>query len=232
MKRKCIAMLALAAVLMTQPMCTFANNSVTSGSGGTSSSGSGGGSSGGGSSGGHAVMVVSSNGVKIAASSNNIGPSGSMIGVAVDTVTTTGQSITTNEKGEAVIGDTVIGFADSTSATAGLPDAVVSAINDINAGKALSETVMDVDLTGYNALTGTHAIITKDANTGDVKKGPVEVSLYVPNLMENLNEVQVLFYSNETGKWELLPIIKKDIEAKTVNVIISGSGTLSVVYKN
>lgn len=228
MKKKCIAVFALAAALMVQPMCTFANGSAGSGSGGTSSSGS----SSGGSSSHHAVMIVSPNGVKIAASSNNVGPSGSTIGVAVDTVTTTGQTITTNEKGEAVIGDTVIGFADSISATAGLPESVVSAINGINAGNALAETVTDVDLTGYNALTGTHAIITKDAYTGDVKVGPVEVSLYVPNLLESLNTVQVLFYDNGTGKWELLPIIRKDTEAKTVNVIISGPGTLSVVYKN
>ena len=149
----------------------------------------------------------------------------------MDTVTTTGQQVTTNSKGEAVIGDTAVAFADSTAATAGLPSDVVSAINDINAGKPLNEVVQGVDLTGFYALTGTHAIITKDANTGTVKTGPVEVSLYVPNLVANVNNVQLLFYDNATGQWQLIPAVKVDPVTKTVAVNVPGSGTLSVVYK-
>ena len=108
---------------------------------------------------------------------------------------------------------------------------MVSAINDINAGKPLNEVVQGVDLTGFNALTGTHAIITKDANTGTVKTGPVEVSLYVPNLVANVNNVQLLFYDNATGQWQLIPAVKVDPVTKTVAVNVPGSGTLSVVYK-
>lgn len=109
---------------------------------------------------------------------------------------------------------------------------MVSAINDINAGRPLNQVVQGVDLTGYNALTGTHAIITKDAATGAVKTGAVEVSLYVPNLVSNVNNVQVLFYDNATGQWQLIPAVKVDPVTKTVAVNVPGSGTLSVVYKN
>ena len=82
-----------------------------------------------------------------------------------------------------------------------------------------------------SALTGTHAIITKDASTAAVKTGVVEVSLYVPNLLDSLEGVSVLFYDNATGRWVLLQPIRVDAAAKTVTVNVSGSGTLSVVYK-
>ena len=88
-----------------------------------------------------------------------------------------------------------------------------------------------VGLSSYSALTGTHAIITKDASTAAVKTGVVEVSLYVPNLLDSLEGVSVLFYDNATGRWVLLQPIRVDAAAKTVTVNVSGSGTLSVVYK-
>lgn len=88
-----------------------------------------------------------------------------------------------------------------------------------------------MDVSGYNALTGTHAIVTKDAATGAVKDTAAEVSLYVPNLVEGLTNVEVLFYNNVTGQWTLLPALKVDPVTKTVAVNIPGSGTLSVVYK-
>ena len=220
MKKKCIAALVLTVALASQPVWAFAANSPTSnGSIGSSSSSDGSGS------------IGSSSSNKGTTSTTSASQTGSTIGVAVDTVTTTGQQVTTNSKGEAVIGDTAVAFADSTAATAGLPSDVVSAINDINAGKPLNEVVQGVDLTGFNALTGTHAIITKDANTGTVKTGPVEVSLYVPNLVANVNNVQLLFYDNATGQWQLIPAVKVDPVTKTVAVNVPGSGTLSVVYK-
>lgn len=155
---------------------------------------------------------------------------GSSIGVVVDTTTSTGIPITTNEKGDVVIGDTVVTFAD-TNTVAALPAPVASAIEGINTGKPLQETVADVNLEGYNALTSAHTITTTDAATGQVKTGPVEVSVYVPNLVGDLGEVSVLFYDNATGKWILLPVVKTDMASKTVAVTVPGSGTLSVVYK-
>lgn len=230
MKKKCAAALVLAAALAVQPMWAFASSS--SSSSGSDGSGSITSSTTNTSKNSNTTVTVSSTGVKTTGATTSASPTGSTIGVAVDTVTTTGQQVTTNSKGQAVIGDTAVGFAPSVAATAGLPENVVSAINEINAGKPLNEAVQNLDLTGYNALTGTHAIITMDANTGAVKTGAVEVSLYVPNLVENLANVQVLFYDNATGQWELLPAVKVDPVTKTVAVNVPGSGTLSVVYKN
>ena len=96
--------------------------------------------------------------------------------------------------------------------------------------RPLTEAVQNLDLTGYNALTGTHAIVTMDANTGAVKTGAVEVSLYVPNLVDNLANVQVLFYDNATGQWQLIPALKVDPVTKTVAVNVPGSGTLSLIH--
>lgn len=230
MKKKCAAALVLAAALAVQPMWAFASSS--SSSSGSDGSGSITSSTTNTSKNSNTTVTVSSTGVKTTGATTSASPTGSTIGVAVDTVTTTGQQVTTNSKGQAVIGDTAVGFAPSVAATAGLPENVVSAINEINAGKPLNEAVQNLDLAGYNALTGTHAIVTMDANTGAVKTGAVEVSLYVPNLVENLANVQVLFYDNATGQWELLPAVKVDPVTKTVAVNVPGSGTLSVVYKN
>lgn len=236
MKRKYAAVLVLAAALAVQPMTSAmaawsTNTSLSDGSSG-SSSGSSSGNKTSSTNKSNTTVNVSPTGVKTTGATTSAGQNGSTIGVAVDTVTTTGQQVTTNSKGQAVIGDTAVGFAPSASATAGLPENVVSEINGINAGRPLNEVIPDVDLTGYNALTGTHAIVTMDANTGAVKTGNVEVSLYVPNLVENLSNVQVLFYDNAVGQWKLIPAVKVDPVTKTVAVNVPGSGTLSVVYKN
>ncbi len=225
MKKKSLTALILVAALAATPATALAAGSAEYSDGGSGSSYSSG------SSRDYATTVtVSSTGVKTtgATTSNN---GGSSIGVAVDTVTSTGQKVTVNSKGEAVIGDTAVGFATGVAATAGLPNAVVSSINAINAGQDLAAVTTDVDLTGYSALTGTHAIITKDASTAAVKTGDVEVSLYVPNLLDSLQGVSVLFYDNATGRWVLLQPVTVDPVSKTVTVNISGSGTLSVVYK-
>ena len=88
-----------------------------------------------------------------------------------------------------------------------------------------------MDLTGYNALVGTHAIVTKDAATNTEKAGLVEVPLYVPNLVDGLGEVQVLFYNNLTGTWTLIQPNRIDTASKMLWFNIPNSGTLSVIYK-
>lgn len=238
MRKKCAAVLALAAALASQPVWALAAGStanipsISHSSDGSSYGTSTTTSTSKSNTHSSTTVTVSSTGVKTTGATTSASPKGSTIGVAVDTVTSTGQPVTTNSKGQAVIGDTAVGFADSSAATAGLPSNVVSEINDINAGKPLSEAVKTVDLNGYNALTGTHAIVTMDAATGTVKTGPVEVSLYVPNLVGNLANVEVLFYDNAIGQWQLIPAVNVDPVTKTVAVNVPGSGTLSVVYKN
>ncbi|MGN0485165.1 MAG: hypothetical protein ACI4HI_16605, partial [Lachnospiraceae bacterium] len=178
-----------------------------------------------------ATVTVSATGVKTTGATTSTSTNGTVVGVVVETVTTSGQQVIANSKGQAVVGDTAVSFANGDAATAGLPEGVVATINQINAGQSLAEIIKTADMTGYNALTGTNAIITNDAVSGEVKVGNVEVTLYVPNLIEGLDNVAVLFYNNANGLWELLPVLKVDPTTKTVIVNISGSGTLSVVYK-
>ena len=146
---------------------------------------------------------------------------------------TVGEStVTTNDRGQAVVGNTALEFVQGNSgAVSGLPENVVNAINGINSGQPLNQVISDVDLTGYNALVGTHAIVTKDAVTNTEKTGPVEVPLYVPNLVDGLGEVQVLFYNNLTGTWTVIQPSRVDAASKTIWFNIPNSGTLSVIYK-
>ena len=201
MKKKCVTALVLAAALACVPATAFGANSLRP-------SGGGGGGSSHGSSTSSGTTIVAGSGQKVETST---------------TVTAGGSST--------VVGDTAVSYATGVAATAGLPETAVAAINGINEGKALSDVVKDVDVSGYKALTSTNAIVTKDATTGTVKTGAVEVTLYVPNLVDGLQNVSVLFYDNVTGKWTLLPVTKVDPATKTVVTTITGSGTYTVVYK-
>ena len=178
------------------------------------------------------TVTVGENGVKTTGVGNSTSANGSSIAVVVETTTPSGTPITVNENGEAVIGNKIVGFAGGNAATAGLPAAVVDTINAINSGRTLSEVVTGVDVSGYNALTGTHAVVTKNAATGAVEDTATEVVLYVPNLVDGLGNVSILYYNNATGTWMVIPATQIDPVTKLVYATVPGSGTLSVVYKN
>lgn len=134
--------------------------------------------------------------------------------------------------GQAIVGDTGIEFVQgSESAVNGLPEEVVSSINAINAGSSLAEAGTGLDLSGYNALVGTTAVMTYQAGTRVEKTGATNMPVYVPNLVEGLGTVQVLFYNNMTSKWELITPTSVDVANKTIHVTIPNSGTFSVIYK-
>ncbi len=156
--------------------------------------------------------------------------------VAVETgQSVTGQegspTVTADSRGQAVVGDTALELVQGDGATVGLPETVVNTINGINSGSALNEVVPGVELTGYNALTGTHAIMTREIGTDVEKLGSAQVPLYVPNLIDGLGTVQVLYFNNHTGRWELITPSQIDTASKTLWVTIPGSGTLTVVYR-
>ena len=178
------------------------------------------------------TVTVGENGVKTTGVGTSTSANGSSIAVVVETTTPSGTPITVNENGEAVIGNKIVGFAGGNAATAGLPAAVVDTINAINSGRTLSEVVTGVDVSGYNALTGTHAVVTKNAATGAVEDTATEVVLYVPNLVDGLGNVSILYYNNATGTWMVIPATQIDPVTKLVYATVPGSGTLSVVYKN
>lgn len=162
---------------------------------------------------------------------NGSGLMGSVLTLVTGTKTSAGVPIEANDKQEAVIGNMAVSFATGAAETAGLPENVVAAINGINAGQPLSTVLNSPALEGYNALTGTRALVAKDAATNEVKVATTEVTLYVPNLVQGLNNVSVLFYDNATNHWVVLPIVGIDWEKKTISVNVIGSGTLSVIYK-
>lgn len=150
----------------------------------------------------------------------------------VNTVQISRTGVTTNSKGQVIVGDTALELiAGDERAVAGLPDSTVTTINGINSGSPLSGVVPGTNLDGYNALISTHAIVTRDAATDTEKAGMVEVPLYVPNLVDGLGEVQVLFYNNLTGTWTVIQPNRVDATSKTIWFNIPNSGTFSVIYK-
>lgn len=246
MKKKAAVGIFVALTLAAQSTTVFAASSTSSGDSEPSYSSSGSGTA-------ANEVTVNSDGVKVTAVMTSTTSGGSSIAIAVQATTESGQSIRTNSKGEAVIGNKVISFAKNAAATAGLPDDVVRAIGDINNGVSLDSIISGYDitkekerikadsvdlnnaprlsLTGYSALTGTHALVMKNAATGKVEDTSSETVIYVPNLVEGLENVSVLYYNNATGNWLLLPVSKVDAKSKLVYVTVPGSGTLSVVYK-
>ena len=150
----------------------------------------------------------------------------------VNTVQISKTGITTNSKGQVIVGDTALELiAGDERAVAGLPESTVTTINGINSGSPLNGVVPGTNLEGYSALISTHAIVTKYAATDTEKAGMVEVPLYVPNLVDGLGEVQVLFYNNLTGTWTVIQPNRVDAASKTIWFNIPNSGTLSVIYK-
>ncbi len=120
-----------------------------------------------------------------------------------------------------------------------VPDEVFEQITRINSGELLAEVVDLEGLEGYFALTGTSTVVAEAKEEGGstetkedgsaAKQGTL--TLHVPNLLAGLEDISVLFYGNEAGEWKLIPANKTDMEAKTVSVTLTGSGTLAVVYR-
>ena len=162
---------------------------------------------------------------------NGSGVIGNVLTLVTGINPTTGVPVNENGKGQAVVGDVALSFAEGTAATAGLPTDVVASINGINAGQPLNQAVNSPALDGYSALSTTRALLVRDAATEKEKVATTEVTLYVPNLVKGLNNVSVLFYDNTTNHWVVLPIVNIDWEKKMVSVNVIGSGTLSVIYK-
>ena len=150
---------------------------------------------------------------------------------AITTPVTTGTEVEQN----AQAGSTAtVTFPKDASATAGLPAETVNQINAINTGSNLAQSISNVEenksLEGYYALGTTQAAVILD-RSGKAAFAETLVTVYVPNLTNGLGTVQVLFYNNETGRWELLTPESQDLIKRTVKVRIKNSGTLSVVYK-
>lgn len=106
-------------------------------------------------------------------------------------------------------------------------------ISAINGGKSLDGIIEDLDLSGYKTLvkTSTLTVKNKDTNTNAETKGEIVVEFYVPNLLESLKDVQVLFYDQSNGKWILLKPEGIDYANKRISIKITGSGVFTFIYR-
>lgn len=144
--------------------------------------------------------------------------------------TTDGKSLTTNGAG-ALTENVAAAFAVGAAEVAGLPEAVVASINNINTGANLATAVGNQDLVGYAALTTTSAVVLQDKTTNTAADKEVTVTLYIPNLIEGLQDVKVLYYENATGLWKVVNPLAIDFSKKTITFNMFGSGTVTVIHK-
>lgn len=102
-------------------------------------------------------------------------------------------------------------------------------IAQVNEGLSTIQSLpSDSDLTGYNPLVRIQNMTTTAPADGQ----PTQVSIYVPNLVSGLNNIQILIQNPSTGKWELVMPTAVNTEAKTVTVSLNYAGPVTVVYKN
>lgn len=146
------------------------------------------------------------------------------------TNTTDGKSLTSNGAGVATE-NVAAAFAVGAAETAGLPETVVASINGINTGTDLATAVGNPDLAGYAALTQTAAVVLQDTTTKTVANKETTVTLYIPNLIDGLQNVKILYYENATGLWKVVDPTAIDFSKKTVTFTMFGSGTVTVIHK-
>lgn len=125
----------------------------------------------------------------------------------------------------------VFSMGDDTDAARILPQEVIDAAEAINQGEALDQIVGVEELKGYYALTTTHVIVARDKETEEESTGSGRLTLYVPNLVEGLSDVSVLFYDCAEGEWRVIPAERVDAAGKRVSVIINGSGVVTTIHR-
>lgn len=107
--------------------------------------------------------------------------------------------------------------------SAGLSQDVIEKINTINAGtEPLYRTIGTNNLVGLVPLAPVQAAVVS---------GNTTVTMYVPNLMAGLNDVQILYYNQTTHAWELMAPSAINYETKEVSVNLSGTTPFTIVYK-
>lgn len=203
MKKRTVAIVLSAALAATMSMAVFGAGSSNGGS-----------SDGGGSS-----------------SSRPVAGSTMNVTSGLTTTKSDGTSLNTNGAGCGTANVSAV-FAVGEAATAGLPENVKASINAINTGANLADAVGNPDLAGYNALTETSAIVLTDVTAGTVAKVESVVTIYLPNLLESLHNIKILYYENETGLWKVVEPSAINFENKTVTFSMLGSGTVTVIYNN
>jgi hypothetical protein len=161
---------------------------------------------------------------------SSVSTGGSSVTTTNPTVTADGQSLSTNGAGSKAA-DVAAVFAQGAAETAGLPEQVVASIASINSGANLASSVGKAELEGYAALTKTAAVVLNDKTTNAVANKEVPVTLYIPNLLEGLQNVKILYYENATGQWKVVEPTAIDFANKTITFNMFGSGTVTIIHK-
>lgn len=249
MKKKVLCALAVAMGLTLMPMAVGAAIS-PSGSGSSSGSSSGGGSSSssGGSSGSSQtgttvvtgtdasqsaagtssgtvivsgpVLDVSATGEKTTVVEKGTDKQGATISLVVNIQTSDGVDVVANQDGHAQIGETVVSIATDVAETAGLPQEVVATINQLNTSNDI--TIVAPDKKDYIGVGGTRAIVSKNQEQVDVK---AEITMKVDSLV-GAGEILVVYYNNNTGKWEIAYVRRFDSKNGMVTFEVPGSVTV------
>ena len=111
----------------------------------------------------------------------------------------------------------------STYENAGLAWDVIEKIETINAGvEPLYRTIGTTDMVGYVPLAPVQAAIVS---------GETTVTMYVPNLIEGLNDIQILIYNQNTHSWEKVAPAAINYATKEISVNLSGTTPFTIVYK-
>lgn len=235
MKRRNAAFL-IAAALMLQPATIYAAPSTSARPTATQSdnrdrniskdyhmtdfkgSGASGGSTAGGTTPG--ISVVSPGGTGVAGGTGTAGgQAGTGAGADTGAGTDTGVSLT-------------LGVGPDPIAT-GLAADVVEDINTINSGtQPLYRTIGTADLVGYSALTPVTTVVATEAAVKDPQTGKVALTVYVPNLLEGLNEVQILYYNKATHQWERVTPAAIDYATKQITLNVDDGTPFTVIYKS
>lgn len=118
-------------------------------------------------------------------------------------------------------------FASDAEVKESLPWYAAEDVFTINSGTtALYRVVGTPDLVGYNPLIPVQTLVAD--GTADA----VSVSVYVPNLIEGLNNVQILYFNPDTKQWEMAAPAAVDFASKNVAVSLKNGTPFTVVYKN
>lgn len=131
------------------------------------------------------------------------------------------------------VGNTEIRFASNDEVKESFSQNVVETINTINSGTTpLYRAIGTPETVGYNPLIPVQTLVMTDTATQAKTDEKVTVSLYVPNLMEGLNDVQLLYYNTVTKTWEFMAPAAIDYATKQVTVTLGSDTAFTVVYKN
>lgn len=136
-----------------------------------------------------------------------------------------GQIVAGGEEEVAELTFRIVGEAE------GISQEAADQIARINQGEQLWEVIGSDYLKDYYALTGTHTIAAQDRESGQEAVGAGRLTMYVPNLLEGLTDIAALFYDNAAKTWCLIPAEQVNIEKKTVSLVLTGSGTMTIVHK-